>query len=644
MRQPNPSLLARSALIAAAMTAAAMTATPAWSAACTVKVDHDVPARMRDGTTLLADVYRPNEAGTYPVLLMRLPYNKSDAQAFVYARPEAYASHCYIVAIQDVRGQYKSEGTFYPFRNEGADGYDSVEWAAALPGSSGKVGMYGFSYVGATQWLAAAERPPHLVAIAPAQTGSDYFNGWTYEGGALSQAFVQSWPLTSVALSASRRLGNQQALNDIQAAAGRLSSVYAQSPLSRLLPASQYEDTVAPYYGDWITHNTWDAYWKPWSIRARYDQVAVPALNLAGWYDVFLRGGVENYSGMRERGGSDAARSGQRLVIGPWSHMPWLQKVGELDFGAEASNPIDALLLRWFDHWLKGEANGLDADKPVRIFVMGANRWREADSWPPAEAKTVSFYLQSRGQANTRFGNGSLTAEKPEEQFQQKCAAVLRPELCENKEPERFRVSVKNGNALAEQAADQYRYDPADPVPSAGGHSCCSPDSAPIGPMDQANIEDRADVLYYATPPLEQDMEVTGPVTVELYASSSAVDTDFTAKLVDVHPDGKAYNLANGIIRASMRETLERRTPIEPGKVTKYTIDLGPTSSLFQRGHRIALEISSSNFPHYDRNPNNGKLDGTGAPVVAEQRVLHDTANPSRLLLSVMPKPISAAP
>jgi putative CocE/NonD family hydrolase len=613
MRQPNPSLLARSLIPTATTLAAAltMTATPAWSAeqSCSVAVDHDVPARMRDGTTLLADVYRPTEPGTYPVLLMRLPYNKSDAQAFVYARPEIFASHCYIVAIQDVRGQYKSEGTFYPFRNEGTDGYDSVEWAAALPGSSGKVGMYGFSYVGATQWLAAAERPPHLVAIAPAQTGSDYFNGWTYEGGALSQAFVQSWPLSSVALSASRRLGNQQALNDIQAAAGRLASVYAQSPLSRLLPASKYEAEIAPYYGDWIAHNTWDAYWKPWSIRARHHQVTVPALNLAGWYDVFLRGGVENYAGMREQGGSDTARSGQRLIIGPWSHMPWLQKVGELDFGAEATNPIDALLLRWFDYWLKGEANGLDADKPVRIFVMGANRWREADSWPPAEAETVAFYLHSRGQANTRFGNGSLTTGKPE----------------------------------GEQTADQYRYDPADPVPSLGGHSCCSPDSAPIGPADQASVEDRADVLYYATPPLEQDMEVTGPVSVELHASSSAVDTDFTAKLVDVHPDGKAYNLANGIIRASMRDSLERRTPLEPGKVTRYTIDLGPTSAVFQRRHRIALEISSSNFPHYDRNLNNGTLDGAGTPVVAEQRVLHDPANPSRLLLSVMPKPITAA-
>ncbi|PLP59134.1 peptidase [Mesorhizobium loti] len=613
MRQSNSSLLlVRSATIAAVITTAAMTTTPSWSAAqtCSVTVDHDVPAAMRDGTTLLADVYRPTEPGTYPVLLMRLPYNKSDAQAIVYARPEVYASHCYIVAIQDVRGQYKSEGTFYPFRNEGLDGYDSVEWAAALPGSSGKVGMYGFSYVGATQWLAAAERPPHLVAIAPAQTGSDYFNGWTYEGGALSQAFIQSWPLSSVALSASRRLGNQQALNDIQSAASKLSSIYAQLPLTRLMPASRHETEVAPYYGDWIAHNTWDSYWKPWSIRARYPEIAVPALNLAGWYDVFLRGGVENYAGMREQGGSDVARSGQRLIIGPWSHMPWQQTVGELDFGAKAANPIDALQLRWFDHWLKGEANGIETEKPVRIFVMGANRWREADSWPPKEAETVSFYLQSRGQANTRFGNGGLTTETPQ----------------------------------AGQAADQYRYDPTDPVPSLGGHSCCSPDGAPIGPVDQASVEDRADVLVYATPPLERDMEVTGPVTVELYASSSAVDTDFTAKLVDIHPDGKAYNLANGIIRASMRDSLERRTPVEPGKVTKYAIDLGPTSSVFLRGHRIALEISSSNFPHYDRNLNNGKLDGTGAPVVAEQRILHDAANPSRLVLPVMPKPITEAP
>lgn len=588
-----------------------MAANPARSAlpngACDVKVEYDVPAVMRDGTMLLADVYRPTNPGNFPVLLMRLPYNKSDAQSIVYARPEAYASHCYIVAIQDIRGQFKSEGSFYPFRHEGSDGYDSVEWAAALPGSNGKVGMYGFSYVGATQWLAAAEKPPHLVAIAPAQTGSDYYNGWTYEGGALSQAFVQSWPLSSVALSASRRLGDQSALNDIQSAMRQLPSVYAQLPVSRLLPASKHEGEIAPYYSDWITHNTWDSYWKAWSIRARYTEIAVPALNLAGWYDVFLRGGVENFVGMHEKGSSDVARSGQRLIIGPWSHMPWQQKVGELDFGAEASNPIDGLQLRWFNYWLKGEANGIEAEKPVRIFVMGANRWREADSWPPAEAQTVSFYLQSRGQANTRFGNGLLTTEK-------------QPEV---------------------QASDEYRYDPSDPVPSVGGHSCCSPDGAPIGPMDQANVEERADVLVYATPPLEWDMEATGPVQVVLHASSSAIDTDFTAKLVDIYPDGKVYNIANGIIRASLRDSIERRAQIEPGKVYQYAIDLGPTSSVFRRGHRIALEISSSNFPHYDRNMNNGNLQGAGTAVVAQQRILHDAANPSRLVLSVMPKPIT---
>ncbi|HEV2572201.1 MAG TPA: CocE/NonD family hydrolase [Beijerinckiaceae bacterium] len=575
--------------------------------ACTVKKEADVPVTMRDGTVLLADVYRPQEAGDYPVLLMRLPYNKSDAQSVVYAKPADYASQCYVVVIQDVRGQYMSGGEFYPFRHEGKDGYDTVEWAAKLPGSNGKVGMYGFSYVGATQWLAATEKPPHLVAIAPAHTASDYYDGWSYEGGAFSLAFKRSWPVTSIAASAMRRFGDQGLLDSIQKGVSDLPALYRAKPLIDYLPGSRNGNLVAPYYRDWVAHDTWDAYWKQWSIRTRYPNVTVPALNFAGWYDVFMRGGVENFTGMREKAGSDVARKGQRLVIGPWVHLPWLRKVGEVDFGPEATNPIDQLHLAWFDYWLKGKANGVDSQKPVRLFVMGANKWREADNWPVEGTRFTPYYLSSRGQANTRFGNGALGTDKPE----------------------------------GAQPPDRYRYDPANPVQSAGGHSCCTSDVAPAGPYDQTKIEGRADVLVYQTQPLAADMEVTGPVQVVLYAASTARDTDFTAKLVDVHPDGKAYNLSNGIIRASSRESLERRVPITPGKVYEYKIDLWPTANLFRAGHRIALEISSSNFPHYDANPNTGAKHGTTTAVrIADQTILHDAAHPSRIVLPVMATPL----
>jgi uncharacterized protein len=571
---------------------------------CAVERQTDVSATMRDGTKLMADIYRPKEPGTYPVILMRLPYNKDAAQTYVYAPPQDYASHCYIVVIQDVRGQYKSGGEYYPFRDEGADGYDTVEWAAALPGSSGKVGMYGFSYVGATQWLAAVQRPPHLAAIVPAQTSSDYYDGWSYEGGAFSLAFEQSWPLTSIAMSAVRRLGDQALLDQISSATARLPDIYQHLPLADYLGPSKLGPKIASYYLDWVAHDTWDAYWKQWSIRTRYQDVQVPALNFAGWYDVFLRGGIENFEGMQKSGGSQIARSGQHLLIGPWIHFPWVQKVGDVDFGADARNPVDALQLRWFDHWLKAIDNGVDHEKPVRIFVMGANKWREADDWPIPGTVFTDFYLQSLGQANTRYGNGALSLSKPD----------------------------------ASQPADHFLYDPANPVPSIGGHSCCTPDVAPVGPYDQAKVEDRADVLVYSTAPLEKPIEVTGPIQVILYAVSSAPDTDFTAKLVDVHPDGKAFNLGNGIIRASSRQSLEQRIAVDPGKIYEYTIGLWPTSNLFAIGHQIRIEISSSNFPHYDRNLNTGaKLGTTTEMIRAAQTILHNGQYPSRVVLPIVP-------
>jgi putative CocE/NonD family hydrolase len=577
---------------------------------CAVQKEINVAATMRDGTVLYADVYRPVESGSYPVLLMRLPYDKSAAQSGVYGPPSGYAARCYIVVIQDLRGLYTSEGTFYPFRDELDDGYDSVEWAAGLPQSNGKVGMYGFSYVGATQWLAAIKAPPHLAAIAPAHTGSDYYDGWSYEGGAFSLAFEESWALSSLTAGAVPRLGDQSVVDKLAEARGAIAKSYTHLPIRTYPWLMPDRPEVAGFFFDWVKHSDRDEYWRRWSIRERWPQVKVPALNFAGWYDVFLNGSVENFVGMRKSGGSDAARNGQRLVIRPYVHIPWDTKSGDVDFGPEAANTTMDQQLRFFDYWLKGKNNGADKDAPVRVFVMGANVWREAQDWPIPGTRFTKFYLHSRGQANSSFGNGQLTTEPP----------------------------------VGAEPSDHYVYDPANPVPSKGGHSCCFATVAPVGPYDQTDIEKRADVLIYSTPPLSEAVEVTGPITVKLFAASSAPDTDWTAKLVDVAPGGKIINLNNGIVRASHRNGLEAHEPIDPGKPYGYTITVFPTSNLFKVGHQIRLEISSSNFPHYDRNLNTGQPVGSDAQMIAaRQTVFHDSAHPSYIELPIMPAPIRTA-
>ncbi len=577
---------------------------------CAVQKETNVAATMRDGTVLYADVYRPVESGSYPILLMRLPYDKSAAQSGVYGPPSGYAARCYIVVIQDLRGLYTSEGTFYPFRDELDDGYDTVEWAAGLPQSNGKVGMYGFSYVGATQWLAAIKAPPHLAAIAPAHTGSDYYDGWSYEGGAFSLAFEESWATSSLTAGAVPRLGDQSVADKLAEARGAIAKSYTHLPIRTYPWLMPDRPEVAGFFFDWVKHSDRDEYWRRWSIRERWPQVRVPALNFAGWYDVFLNGSVENFVGMRKSGGSDAARNGQRLVIRPYVHIPWDTKSGDVDFGSEAANTTMDQQLRFFDYWLKGKNNGADKDAPVRVFVMGANVWRDAQDWPIPGTRFTKFYLHSRGQANSLFGNGQLTTEPP----------------------------------VGGEPSDHYVYDPANPVPSKGGHSCCFATVAPVGPYDQTDIEKRADVLIYSTPLLSEAVEVTGPITVKLYAASSAPDTDWTAKLVDVAPSGKIINLNNGIVRASHRNSLATHEPIDPEKPYEYTITVFPTSNLFKVGHQIRLEISSSNFPHYDRNLNTGQPVGADAQMVAaRQTVLHDAPHPSNIELPIMPAPIRTA-
>jgi uncharacterized protein len=576
---------------------------------CAVAKETDVPARMRDGTILRADVYRPQTSEPVPVVLMRTQYGKTGAQTQPsrYQPPDWFASHCYLVVIQDVRGQGTSEGTFSEFANDQDDGYDSVEWAAALPGSNGKVGMYGSSYVGATQWLAAVRGPPHLVTIVPANTASDYYDGWTYEGGEFRLAFVQPWAIASIAQTAAMNRRDDATVQELKAAAADPTRWLNFRPYKDLPPLQPDNPAVAPWYFDWIRHSARDDYWTRWSIRDRFAAVKVPVLLVEGWYDAFLAGGIENFAGMITRGGTLDARNNQRLVIGPWDHGNWGRENSQpapllKDIGAAADSPVNELMLAWYDHFLKGQDNGVSGMPRVDYFLMGANKWKSATSWPLPQTQWRKYYLSGNGGIATRTG-------------------VLR-------------LSRPNGD----EPSDSYTYDPANPTPSLGGHSCCGALSGPQGPYDQTPVEQRSDVLVYSSDPLPTDTEVTGPTTVHLWAASSAPDTDFTAKLNVVKPDGQIINLNNGILRTAFRDSLSEPRPATPGQPYQYTIAIWPTSYLFRAGDRIRVEISSSDYPQFAPNPNTGEPFGqSAATTAATQTILHDASHPSDIVLPIIP-------
>ncbi len=580
------------------LTVAAAVASSAWALPAgplPVTVESGVKVVMRDGVTLVADVYRPEGDGRYPVLLTRTPY---DRHGDMTAGP-ALASHGYVVVMQDVRGRYGSEGAFYPFRNEAADGYDTVEWAAALPSSNGKVGMFGGSYVGATQMLAAGATPPHLVAIHPVVTASDYYEGWTYQGGALMQWFTSSWA-TGLAEDTLQRQASELA---------RPPQWVETLPVGsyRLLEPPPVSD-LAPYYRDWLAHETADEYWRAVRVKDRYGDMTVKALHQGGWHDIFSRGSIENYIGMRAGAATPEARAGQRLIMGPWGHTATLAhgKVGDVTFG-DSALPDEGDLLRWADWSLKGVPNAYATGAPVRLFVMGDNVWRDEQEFPLARARATRYYLHAAKGANSAQGDGRLSPTPPRR-----------------------------------EGPDRFQYDPANPVRTLGGRLCCGtpPVNYHPGPADQRPNETRADVLVYSTGPLARDLEVTGFITAEIWAGTSAVDTDFTAMLVDVDPSGYARYLADGILRGRYRATRDRAQPLSPGAIEKYEIDLGATANVFKTGHQLRLYVSSSNFPRFARNLNTGEPVATGTRMVkADQVVYHDAAHPSALVLPVIPRP-----
>jgi uncharacterized protein len=568
-----------------------------------VIVEHNVAIPMRDGVVLRADIYRPAIEGRYPILVYRTPYGKDDLLADGSKPALGRAPRAgYALVVQDVRGRYHSDGTFRPYEQEGTDGYDTIEWAAAQPWSNGRVGTFGLSYPGAVQWLAAMQVPPHLVSIFPAMTfatGRHFF----YFGGAFNHDWMH-WIAAYIAPDERVRRNLRGARTEKEAEAEWARRKWEWERYLPLLDFPVLKD-VAPWYYDWLRHPDDGPYWAFADVTAAHDRITVPALNFSSWYDSNYGplGAIANFNGMREKGATPEARRGQRLILGPWDHgdpREYETRVGDLDFGINATLDYYGLSLRWHDRWLKGIRNGVDEEAPVRIFVMGENVWRDEMEWPLRRTTYVPFYLHSGGRANGAAGDGRLTRDAP----------------------------------VAEETDDRYVYDPSRPV---------TIDNFELqGPYDRSALQSRRDVLVYTTEPLPADLEVTGPITVTLWASSSAVDTDWAVMLYDVHPDGRAYNLLPleaGYLRARYRDSETQPSLLTPDQPVQYILGGMVTSNLFRAGHRIRIDVTSSRFPNFDRNPNTGAPFGTTArTVIARQRILHDPAHPSRVTLPVIPR------
>jgi len=532
---------------------------------------------MRDGVRLSANVFLPADRTRLPAILERTPYGKGPGITPNY---QAFVDRGYAVVVEDVRGRYQSEGVFRPLQQEPADGDDTLDWIARQSWSDGKVGMIGGSYRGIVQWKAALLNNPHLKAIFPVVAGDDDYRDRFYSpGGAMKLAHRLEWMSENLKAPGYRPDFGKYTLH----LPLRTSDIAATGWTSEM-----FQQAVA--------HPAFDSFWRSISVRERLSQIKVPVFSVGGWYDNFVEGDLEAYAALHKTSGLN------RVLVGPWPHNMSIPFDG-VDFGPDSAQPIRRYQLEWFDQWLMGKDSPVVSRPPLKIFLMGANQWLEAREWPPENARLRELYLESDGHANTLAGDGVLS-ERP------------RPHAAE----------------------DHYLFDPYDPAPTRGGAVCCNPKVFPWGPMDQRPVEQRGDVLVYTSGVLTQDVEVVGPVQVVLYVATSARDTDFTAKLVDVFPDGYARNLSDGILRLRYRNSLERPELAAPGEVYRITVDAGVTGNAFLKGHRIRLEVSSSNFPRFDRNPNTGGVIADDTRLLkATQTVYHGREHPSRLLLMVVP-------
>ncbi len=564
-----------------------------------IKVEEGIAAPMRDGKKLYANVLRPDAQGKFPVILIRTPYGK-DRFVETSTFPLYAAQRGYVVVVQDVRGCGTSEGELVPYVQEINDGYDAVEWAATLPYSNGKIGTEGCSYLGAVQWQLATAAPPHLAAIFPQCTFANSRH-FFYFGGAFIIGWI-SW--------LNERLPDIQKRRGMKVPTAEEARAEWSKNMWRWLGYLPLKDLPLlkgffPCYYDWLSHPDDGPFWDFANVEKKHNEVSVPAYNLTGWFDdgYGQPGAISNFLGMRKNGKTRAAREGQKLIIGPWTHLAvyyakLTSRVGDLDFGPEAQMDLNALVIRWCDYWLKGIQNGIEDEPPIKIFVMGDNKWRSEREWPLARTEFTPFYLHSQGEANSLHGAGSLDRQNPKE-----------------------------------EKPDHYVYNPTNPITDRSLES---------GPSDQRAVEGRNDILVYTSAPLAKELEVTGPIKAELWAASSAKDTDFVVKLTDVYPDGYSQNITpplSGILRARYRESEFKQQLLTPDKIYEFSVNLMYTSHVFKAGHRIRVSITSSNFPNIDRNPNTGNLFGEDAQLIsATQTIYHDERYPSLVMLPVIPR------
>ncbi|MCB0686638.1 MAG: CocE/NonD family hydrolase [Saprospiraceae bacterium] len=561
-----------------------------------IKVLRHQAVPMSDGINLYADVYLPVKDGKYPTIVVRTPYGvQRDGMHQTMAK---LAEHGYAVVLQDVRGRYESEGFWDPFRDEAKDGYETIEWAAKQPYSNGKVGTQGGSYLGHNQWAAASQKPPHLVCAFPGVASTNIYANWLTMGGAYRLSFNYGWGVV--------RMPHKIMLPQYWHTADYISENLKYDNVLMHLPLMTGDlesgNEAIKHYRDWLTHESYDEYWKSISDEERLDQITVPTHTYGGWFDIFVQGTVNGFVAMKNHGATKEARDGARMIIGPWGHGP-SKAFGGIEFGDHAYVDLRQRELDFFDFHLKGIDNGLGEEKPVKIFYMGVNRWSGEDNWPIPGTNFTDLYLQSNGDANSVRGGGHLSFSKP-----------------------------------AEAGSDQYRYDPDFPVPTTGGNNCCGTPT-PAGPRDQRPIEQREDVLVYTSDFLKDSISIAGQVKMKLFAATDGPDTDWMIKLVDVHPDGYAMPVSEGILRARFHEGLDKISLLNPNQTYAFEIEMTPTANVFLPGHRIRVDITSSNFPQFDRNPNTGAPLGKDAEVrIAQQTIHHGAVKASSIILPVVNK------
>ncbi len=538
-----------------------------------VQIERGVPMKTSDSVTLRADIYHPETNETKPTLLVRIPFsNTLKNRYFSSMIGKLWPGRGYHVVIQGTRGRYKSEGEYYPLIPERQDGLDTLRWLTKQGWYDGRFGMWGGSYFGYTQWVLADKVDPSP-SVLLIQLSSTNFYEMLYPGGAFSLESALIWAVWST----------EKEDRDIPFEI--LKRGYEGFPLI------QADDRAArdiPFFNDWVNHPAEDFYWKAVNVREKIKSLQAPVLMMAGWYDPFLPSQLTDFKKIQESTRPEVANA-SKIIIGPWGHartVTFPNGFKTLHYRLESLAPS----IPWFDQHLLKRKDARLFESPIKIYVMGKNIWREEKEWPPARTKYTPYYLRSNGKANTLKGDGFLSLEPPK----------------------------------GDEISGEYIFDPRKPVPTAGGTMI----GPRVGIARQNEIEARQDVLVYSTSPLEQDLEVTGPVKLILYVSTTAPSTDFTAKLVDVHPDGSAYNVCDGILRRSYH-SLETPTEIE--------INLWPTSMVFFKDHRIRLEVSSSNYPRFDRNPNTGRPTATETkPIIAKQKVHHSPSSLSRLILPII--------